>query len=343
MKKVALIGAGGVVFGKHTEAYAALSERMQPWVVCDPSIEGSLKMREWAKIPDARYVQDLSGLDAFRDEVDLAVVATPVKYHQAAVEYALGLGWDVLCEKPLAMSIEEVDSMIDCAEAGQRRLGVIHNIYFMSEVRDTNAFIRNGHIGEVKFVQGHSHSQPWSGKEWRSDASMGGKGHFFDCLYHEIYCARSCIGSPISRVHAVEARLGQVPISVEDMLLCTMEFENGALASFQDVKAFPELAPAVFAAYGTEGAVIRTIPSADRLYVYRGKERSELPVDPESSEEGTLGVFSRFIDAMESGGPLPYEIDAAGDGRENLRVIYAAYESAATGNPVDMRTWRIRR
>ncbi len=342
MKKAALIGAGGVVFGKHREAYSALKDQIEIHIICDPSSDASAPMREWAGIPAERYVQSLNDLAVFKDEIDFAVVATPVKYHKSAVEAALTLGWDVLCEKPLAMSIAEVDAMLDCAEANNCRLGVMHNIRFSGEVHDTVAYIQAGNIGKVKLVKGHSFSKPWSGKEWRSDASQGGAGHFFDCLYHEIYCARAVIDSPITRVAATNAVLGNMPLSVEDVMLCHMEFDNGALASFEDVKAFPEVAPAMFATFGSEGAVVRMIPSPDNLHVLRGRERLPLPVDPASTEHGTLGVMQRFIDAIGAGQPLPYEIDAGGDGRENLRVVWAAYESAKTGHGIDMKNWNIR-
>ena len=343
MKKIALIGCGHVVFGKHREAYENLKDRIRPWVICDPSSSASRPMREWAEIPDERYVTRLEDLDHFQDEIDAAVVATPVNVHSTAVNYAMGLGWDVLCEKPLAKDLLEVDRMLKEAERLGRRLGVIHNIRYAGIVHDTCDYIQKGHIGEVKLVQGHAQSQPWTGKEWRSDASQGGAGHFFDCLYHEIYCARAVIQSPIRRVYGVCATLGAASISVEDVMLCIMEFGNGSLASFQDVKAFPETAPKLFASYGSKGAVIREIPSQDDRYVHHGEQRHPLPKHPESTTHGTTGVFKRFLNSMDTDTTLPYEIDAAGDGRENIRVVFAAYESARSGKPIDMRTWNMRK
>ncbi len=56
MKKAAIIGAGGVGFGKHREASSALKNQIEILIVCDPSSEASAPMREWAGIPAVRMI-----------------------------------------------------------------------------------------------------------------------------------------------------------------------------------------------------------------------------------------------------------------------------------------------
>lgn len=333
--KVALIGAGGVVMIKHVEAYAALAARLEPWVICDPSDANRQRAAARFGVPPERCVASLDELERFRQDIDFAVVATPVSAHVSCVEGVARLGWPVLCEKPLALNLAEVDAMIAATRAADVLFGVIHNLYFMNITGDCLAPIREGRLGEIKLVRCESHSDSWKPGEWRANKAMAGFGHFFDCLYHELYLTRAAIGAPVTRVYAQVANLTCHDITVEDTVLCLLEFANGAMAVLQDCKAFHGRGISVFETHGTKGSIVRNIPPPqDRRWLHTDAGVEAVPPAPGASSGGDVGVFDAFARALETGTPLPPPISAAEDGRENLRILLAAYESGATKQPV---------
>jgi len=112
----------------------------------------------------------------------------------------------------------------------------------MTDKRLKVALIGAGGVVKVKHVDAYAALAkrlcPWvicdpsdANRQWAAT-------HFFDCLYHELYLTRAAIGAPVTRVYAQVANLTCHDITVEDTVLCLLEFANGAMAVLQDCKAF---------------------------------------------------------------------------------------------------------
>ena len=334
-----VIGAGSVVQEKHREAYEAWGQRIVPWVICDPSTENRGRAGKLFGVPSERQVRTMEEAARFKEDIDVAVVATPVKYHKPCVCFACEMGWDVLCEKPLALDVGELDAMLEKARTANVRFGVIHNFYYMHVTGECRMLVDQGVLGEVKLVRCESHSKPWSADAWRGSKELGGHGHFFDCLYHEVYLARRAVGSPVARVSAQVGNLVHKDISVEDTVLCALEFANGGMAVFQDSKAFEGRGASIFETHGDKGSIIRNLPlQADWRFLYLGKESESVTVSrhPRCSTHGTRGVFEDFLASVENDTPLPYHIAAAGDGCDNLLILKAAYRSGESRRTVEL-------
>ena len=344
--KIAMIGAGNVVGLKHSEAYEKLAGRVEVFAIADPSAAARDKLGEKFGVPPARRVARLEELAAFRDEVRLAVVATPLQFHSEGVLFAASMGWDVLCEKPPAIRIEELDSMLDATESAGVRFGVMHNYHFMHIAGDCQSAVHRGEIGDVRMVrcefQGGSYVRGSSYIHY-ADKERDGAGHFLGCLYHEIYLMLDAVGAPAERIYADVGNLVPQQINVEDTLACQIRFANGALGLFQDVMINDGEGTTLFEYYGTRGSLLRNPPFHPPTWLYRDGKREELPPDSAITDHGTYGVMRDFVSAIETGKPLPSRISAEHAGRETLRVVLAAYESGRTSNPVDLRTWNIRK
>lgn len=336
--KTAVIGSGNVAQTKHSEAYGELADRIAPVAVCDPSAESRNAFGDMYGIPNERRVATLEELEPFRDDIELAVIATPVKFHRPSVEFAASQGWHILCEKPLALSVDEAEAMVKAAEAAEVRFGIVHNIYYMNTTGCCRAAIERGDIGEVRLVRCETYRGPWDADHWRRSQELGGHGHFFDCLYHEIYLTRRAVGRPIESLYAQTAHNVYDPGKgeVEDTMLCVARFEGGAMASFQDAMCAPH-GKSVFETHGARGSIVRNIPvPEDRRWLYRDGEAHEAPHDPRSTPHGCRSVFEDFLDALDRGEEPPYMVRAGGDGLDNLRVVLAAYRSAQEGKSVDV-------
>jgi predicted dehydrogenase len=116
--------------------------------------------------------------DLLADEtVDVVHVTSPNHAHHAQVKAILGAGKHVVCEKPLAMTSAQSAEMVDIAKASGKVAAVCYNIRFYPLNQQAHEMVREGGLGEVRFVSGHYH-QDWMAKptdwNWRLEAEKGG-------------------------------------------------------------------------------------------------------------------------------------------------------------------------
>ncbi len=134
--------------------------------------------------------------DVIRDpSIDAVHVTTPNVSHFPIVKAALEAGKHVLCEKPLAMSVEEAQILTDLVAAKKLRGGLCHNLRYYPMVQQMRRMREAGEFGDILVVQG-TYSQDWmlyeSDWNWRVDPKVSGASrvmadigsHFFDMAEH---------------------------------------------------------------------------------------------------------------------------------------------------------------
>lgn len=111
------------------------------------------------------------------DSVDVVHVTSPNNAHYPQVMAILEAGKHVICEKPLAMTSVESEQMVRRAEASGKICAVCYNIRFYPLNQHAHGMVRDGELGDVRFVTGHYH-QDWLAKEtdwnWRLQSEVGG-------------------------------------------------------------------------------------------------------------------------------------------------------------------------
>ena len=177
---VGLIGYGAIARSHATSISNTSGLRLSG--VCDVSSERrDLASREW-DVPTHARAEDL-----FRDpEVGLVVVGTPPSAHADSVLDALAAGKHVVCEKPFALRVEEVDRMMDSAIAGDRVLTVYQSRRWDPDFVALREVVGSGRIGELfymeSFIGGYSHPCDfWHSHEPISGGTIYDWGsHYFD-------------------------------------------------------------------------------------------------------------------------------------------------------------------
>ena len=194
---VALIGAGraGMIHARNLRAsvpHAVLT------TVADPVEEAA--RAACAELELSGYRTDYH--DVLADEtVDAVVVVTPTKYHCEIVEEAARAGKHILCEKPMAMTVEECERM----EAETARCGVKLQLAFMR--RFDQSFMRakqvvdSGAIGDVVMVRSNTRG-PSIPKPWMYDISKS-NGPLAEVNSHDIDTLRWFTGSDFKTVFAI--------------------------------------------------------------------------------------------------------------------------------------------
>lgn len=186
-----------------------------------------------------------------RDDIDLIDICTPGDTHADIAIAALEAGKHVLCEKPLANTVEEAERMSAAAEEAARH-GIRAMVGFTYRRTPAVSFARElvdaGRIGAIRHVRGQ-YLQDWlSDAEapltWRMDKAKAGSGALGDIGAHVLDMAQFVTGSSISSVSGVlrtfvdtrpiSARSSERgPVTVDDAVAFTAGFDNGALGVFE--------------------------------------------------------------------------------------------------------------
>ena len=192
-----------------------------------------------------------------RDDVDLVDVCTPGSSHAEISIAALEAGKHVLCEKPLANTVEEARAMAAAAEraaTGGVRAMVGFNFRRVPAVALARELVAAGRLGTIRHVRGAylaSHMlDPESPMVWRLDAAQAGSGALGDLGAHAIDLAQHLAGDRIAGVSALtETFVRERPladgsgargqVSVDDAALFIARFAGGALGGFEATRFAP--------------------------------------------------------------------------------------------------------
>ncbi|MES2460176.1 MAG: Gfo/Idh/MocA family oxidoreductase [Armatimonadota bacterium] len=325
---VALVGCG-IISENHIRAYAQHTDRARIVVCCDIDRDKAAARAEL--VGNARVATRLEDVLA-DDEVDAVEICTPHHLHAEAVIAAAQAGKHILCQKPLARTLEECDAMIAAAEAA----GVI---LFYGETNRTlpaavqaKLVIAEGRIGTPVGIQ--ARAAYWQGGEymttqWRYDPAITGGGQLLDGGIHAVDLMLH-IGGPIAAVSCNTTRF-RPELGGEDTAVVNVRFSEGPLGSlFTSQAAGVWLPEASFIAFGTEGAI--TLGGTGGALVLH---RSDLPdrrqVLLEKNGDAFAVMIGRYLDTLfgDIENPSP-----ASAGRENLSVVLAAYEAARQGREI---------
>ena len=140
----------------------------------------------------------LAGEKTLEDRIDLVTVATPNATHFEITKNFLEAGFNVLCEKPMTMTVEEGEEIVRVAEKSGKVCAVNYCYSAYPIVRQARAMIRAGELGKIRLVVinfSHGHHGDAGDADnprvrWRYDPSMAGvSGQFADCGIHALHMA----------------------------------------------------------------------------------------------------------------------------------------------------------
>ncbi len=332
---VAVVG-GGV--GKiHIEAWQALPEKFTVRCICDLKAETARAVAEKYSLPS--IVTDLAEV-LRRDDIDIVDICTPSSIRVEPVEAALAAGKHVVCEKPLAGSLADIDRVERAAAAARGRLMPIFQYRYGNGVRKLRHLIDKGLAGrlylstiETLWRRGAAYyAVPWRGK-WQTE--LGGTLTTHAIHAHDLLC---WLAGPIHSVFARTATRVVPTIEVEDCAAASLEMADGSLATLS-----------VTIGAATDTSRLRfcfenfTAESCTSPYSPGSEPWTFTPASPEIGErlaaalvdfmpkrERFAGQFEDFHAALEGGGPLPITID---DSRRSIELLTALYASARSNSP----------
>jgi phthalate 4,5-cis-dihydrodiol dehydrogenase len=178
----------------------------------------------------ARTYPDFNSLCADPD-AEVIYIASPHRFHADQAIEALESGKHVLVEKPLALTIEDCDRVVEAAARTKRVLIVGHSHGFDPNVRKMREIIASGDLGRVSMVLSFNYTdyvyRPHGPDE--TNRALGG-GVIFNQVAHQIEIVRLLVGERITAVRAHVDRLDS-DITTDGAAMAFLEFEGGAVAS----------------------------------------------------------------------------------------------------------------
>ena len=327
---VALIGCG-IISEDHIRAYREHADRARIVVCCD--IDREKAAARAALVGDARVVTRFEEVLADPD-VQAVEICTPHHLHPEAVIAAARAGKHILCQKPLARTLEDCDAMIAAAEFAGVTL-------FYGEMNRTlpaavlaKQVIAEGRIGTLIGVQ--ARAAHWQGgvymtTAWRYNPAITGGGQLLDGGIHAIDLMLQ-IGGPIKAVSCYATRF-RPELGGEDTAVVNARFAGGHLGTLFASQAAGIWVPdAHFVAFGTEGALTLGGPLG-ALTLHRPDLPDRKQVLLERNGDPFAVMVSRYLDTVLNSSP---NVSPGAVGRENLAVVLAAYESAEQGREVEI-------
>jgi predicted dehydrogenase len=333
-----VIGAG--LFGEnHALVYSRLPG-VELVAVCD---QNEARAREVAERYGARtYYTDYVQLLAEPD-ISAVSIATPDFAHSEIALAAAQAGKHILCEKPLATTVEEAQSIVDAAaRAGVKLMVDFHNRVNPPFVAARES-VRDGAIGTPSYAYARLSNTTFVPLEMLSWADRSSALFFLGSHAIDIMCF--ILNDTVARVHAVSRSgiLKGLGVDAPDFHVAIAEFERGAVVTFENAWILPRSQPMVYdfkvEVLGSEGALYVDSSHHGAFELHSGGRLSYgdvLGVTPTSDLRVggfVLEAISRFVDAVLHDRPV---LATGEDGVEATRIVDAIKRSAETGQPVDL-------
>ena len=323
---VGVIGAG-TMGNVHADAWRSTGARLIGVYDIDPAAGERLATKFGIAAFPSRQ--------ALFDAVDIVDVCTPTYTHAENVVAAAQAGKHVVCEKPMALSLEECASMIRAAEQAGVRLFIAQVVRFFAEFATAKQLIDSGKIGKVgvyRSTRGGSNpgeaGPTWFTQEYRSG------GVVLDLMVHDIDYARWVCGD-VERVYCRRFLAANT-----DYALITLRFRSGAIGHIEGSWAFPAgMFRTAFDIAGDGGLLTYDSESSAPLR-FRRKEQAAAkggvvvpssPMDP--ADNPYLKEIQHFLSCLMSGEQF---LVTAYDAMAAVQVALAARQSALTGRPVTL-------
>ena len=246
-----LIGASDVAATRMIPAMRRLGHEVA--AVGDPTPDWAATYAERNGIPFAGSVEAL----AERDDVDAVYISTRNEFHRDHTLLAAAAGKHVLCEKPLALSVEDGRQMIEACEAAGVILGTNHHLPGAGTHRTVRELVAGGAVGRLLAVRVfHAVMLPERLQGWRLGSRAGG-GVALDVTCHDAAVINPLLGAlPVDLV-ALATHQGPWEAAAEDALMSTMRYADGTLVQTHDAFTV-QYAPTGLHVIGSDGAIFAT-------------------------------------------------------------------------------------
>lgn len=288
-----------------------------------------------------------SNIDEFLadPELEIVTVGTPSGAHLEPSLAALNAGKHVICEKPLEITTERIDQLVDAAEKNGKTLAAVLNRRFHPGMDAFKKAADGGRFGQLTsasaYVKWYRDQAYYDSAGWRGTWALDGGGALMNQSIHTVD-ALLYLAGPVKSVQANTACLAHERIEVEDIVVAIVEFESGARGVIECSTCTwsKDGHPARVQLSGTEGSVFLADEAFEIWdFMNATPEDEEVRSNFMKGAEAGLGAndpkainfyqhqrnFEEVVQAIHEGREPS---TSAAEARKSVALIQAIYESA---------------
>lgn len=289
---------------------------------------------------DESNLYDYQTFDRIADnpDVDVVYIILPNALHAEYTVRTFKAGKHVFCEKPMAVTGEECETMIRAGREAGRKLMVAYRAQFEPHNVEAIRRVREGEIGPLHLVTS-DHGRILDPKDpadqWRMVKSLAGGGSLYDIGIYSLQAARYLTGEEPVEVFGQISNKRDDPRfrEVEDRMAFQVRFPSGVIANLSS--SYSTSSVKRIQAFGEKGSLIldpATEYEGNKLTLQTEKGRQEVKVKEQSQFAAEMDHFSQsVIDNREPKTP-------GEEGLRDIRIMQAIYRSAQEGRPVSLET-----
>lgn len=344
--KFAIVGCGRISY-KHVEALINNKDEAILVAVCDIIEKNAVQKKD-------EYIKlfgDKANVNVYTDykemlskeNIDVVTIATESGYHPEIAIYCMNAKKNVICEKPMALSIEDADQMIKCSKENNVKLCVSHQNRFNKAIQQLRNALEENRFGRI--INGTARilwnrnmnyyiQAPWRGT-WKLDG-----GTLMNQCIHNIDLLQWMLGGEIDTVYS-QCDTYIRDIEGEDFGAIIIRFKNGAIGMIEGSSCvYPKNLKETLDIFGEKGTVCVGGLAVNKIETWRfeGSEEEEKEIlkaqdnDPDSVYGyGHTPLFKDMIDAINNN---RQPLISGEEGKKGMSIILAAYKSRLTGLPI---------
>ena len=323
-----LIGASTIAAEYMIEAIRAQPGNEVVAVASSSAARGEAYARKH-KIPAA--YGDVAALLA-HPGVDAVYISTTNELHRAQVLAAAAAGKHVLCEKPLALTLDDAMAMVSACRSAGVVMATNHHLRNAATHRKMRDLIASGAIGKPLFARVfHAVFLPPHLQGWRLDKPQAGGGVILDITVHDADTLRFALGAEPVEAVAMSQNAAMAHAGLEDGAMSVLRFDNGVLAQLHDAFTVRYAGNGI-EFHGEKGSIVGRNVMSQRPVgeVVLRNESGEHPIAVEHRGLYIRGVGT-FCAAMRGEGT---PAATAEDGVKSLATALAVLESSRSGRSV---------
>ncbi len=339
MYSFAIVGCGRIV-RKHIEALKNI-ERARIAAVCDINIEKAKMASELAdNVPYYSSYDDMLS----EHDVNIVTILTPSGLHpEHVIDIVQKYRKHIICEKPMALKLEDADRMIECCDRKGVRLFIVKQNRYNLPVQKLKELLDRRELGKLIMgtvrVRWCRTQDYYNMDEWRGTWSLDG-GVIANQASHHIDLLEWMLGEPVSVMAMNGTYL--VDIEADDTCAALIRFRNGAIGIVEATTATrPNDLEGSLSILGEKGSIVIGGFAVNKLDTWNiesitEQEKNDIFTNYSENPPNIYGFgHQRYIEnVMDSIRNGTQALVDGFEGRKSIELINAIYESAETGKEV---------
>lgn len=339
--RYALIGCGRI---SPNHIAAAIENNLDIIALCDIEVSKIIETIKRFKLPENvnKYTDYKEMLE--KERPDLVAICTESGMHGKIALDCIAIGSNLIIEKPIALSLEEADKIIERAKEKNLKVSACHQNRFNKSIQKIREAVEQKRFG--KLLHGTAHIRWNRGEDyykqapWRGTWEQDGGALMNQCI-HNIDLLRWMMGDEIIEVIGMTDNLIHNYIDAEDLGLALIRFANGSYGIIEGTtNIFPKNLEETLYIFGEKGTVKAGGKSVNLIEIWQFADNLDEPEEiketynenpPNIYGFGHNPLYADVINAIKNDRE-PYV--TAEDGRRALELVLAIYKSAAESKSV---------